>query len=142
MAVWDFRIDRLAVDPAGEPALVSLALAPTGNRVLFDDSAVSWALRQVLAQPAGAVISTLTLDSATIGGAFTATFDVSPRALADDPFGWLMPARVLRVRRASSAGWRRRSVPASSGTRAARGPGIGSDCNVRPVPGTVLASTI
>jgi hypothetical protein len=23
--------------------------------------------------------------------------DISPRALADDPFGWLMPARVLRV---------------------------------------------
>src|ERR687886_1655858 len=65
-------IDVRAVNPAGEPAWVSLALAPPGVRVLFDDPAVSWALRQVLAHPPGAVVSTLTLDAATIGGAFSA----------------------------------------------------------------------
>src|SRR5919206_2691897 len=90
-------IDVRAVDPAGEPAWVSLALSPTGNRVLFDDPAVSWALRQVLAQSTAAAVSTLTLDSATIGGALTAARDASPLALADDPFGRLFPARVLRA---------------------------------------------
>src|SRR5919202_1161691 len=90
-------IDVRAVDPAGGPAWVSLALAPPGNRVLFDDPAVSWALRQVLAQPTFAAVSTLTLDSATIGGALTAARDASPLALADDPLARLFPARVLRV---------------------------------------------
>jgi hypothetical protein len=90
-------IDVRAVDPAGGPAWVSLALAPAGLRLLFDDPAVSWALRQVLAGPAREVMSTLTRDSATIGGALTAIRGPSPAALLDDPFGRLLPARVLRV---------------------------------------------
>lgn len=90
-------IDVRAVDPAGEPGWVSLALAPPGLRLLFDDPAVSWALRQVLAGPAREVMSTLTLDSATIGGAFTAIRGSSAEALVDDPFGRLFPARVLHV---------------------------------------------
>ena len=90
-------IDVRAVDPAGEPAWVSLALAPPHTRMLFDDPSVSWALRQVLAQSTAAVVSTLTLDSATIGGALTAARHASPLDLADDPFGRLFPARVLRV---------------------------------------------
>ena len=90
-------IDVRAVDPAGPAVWVSLALAPPGLRLLFDDPAVSWALRQVLAGPACEVMSTLTLGSATIGGALTAIRGPSPRALADDPFGRLFPARLLRV---------------------------------------------
>jgi hypothetical protein len=90
-------IDVRAVDPAGPAAWVSLALAPPGLRLLFDDPAVSWALRQVLSGPAREVMSTLTLDSATIGGALMATRDPSAGALADDPFGRLFPARLLRV---------------------------------------------
>ena len=82
--------------PVG-PAWVSLALAPPGRRLLFDDPAVSWVLRQVLAGPAREVISTLTLDAATIGGALTAVRGPSPAALLNDPFGRLFPARVLRV---------------------------------------------
>jgi hypothetical protein len=85
------------VDPAGEPAWVSLALAPPGLRLLFDDPAVSWALRQVLAGPPHEVASTLTRDSATIGGALTAVRGSSPSALLDDPFGRLFPTQVLRV---------------------------------------------
>jgi hypothetical protein len=90
-------IDVRAVDPAGEAAWVSLALAPPGVRLLFDDPAVSWALRQVLAGPAREVMSTLTLDSAAIGGALTAVRGPSPSALLDDPFGRLFPTRVLYV---------------------------------------------
>jgi hypothetical protein len=90
-------IDVRAVDPAGGPAWVSLALAPPGLRLLFDDPAVSWALRQALAGPAREVVSTLTLGPATIGGAVTAVRGPSPSALLGDPFGRLFPARVLRV---------------------------------------------
>ena len=85
--------------PAGGPAWVSLALAPPGLRLLFDDPAVSWALRQVLAGPARVAMSRprLTLESATIGGALTATRGSTPSTLLDDPFGRLFPARLLRV---------------------------------------------
>ena len=86
-----------AVDAAGPPAWVSLALAPPGQRLLFDDPAVSWALRQVLAGPAREVMSTLTLDAATIGGALTAVRGLPPATLLEDPFARLFPARVLQV---------------------------------------------
>ena len=89
--------DVRAVDRAGEPAWVSLALAPPGLRLLLDDPAVSWALRRVLAGPAREVVSTLTLDAATIGGALTAVRAPSASALLDDPFRRLFPTRVLRV---------------------------------------------
>jgi hypothetical protein len=90
-------IDVRAVDPDGEPAWVSLALAPPAVRMLFDDPAVSWALRRVLAGPSRAAVSTLTLDSTTIAGALTAVWGPSPAELADDPFACLFPARLLRV---------------------------------------------
>lgn len=90
-------IDARAIDPGGVPAWLSLALAPVGMRLLFDDPAVAWALRRVLAGPRVRAMSTLTLDSATIGGALTA-YDACPRASqADDPFARLFPTRVLRV---------------------------------------------
>src|SRR5919202_983588 len=57
-------IDVHAVDPDGEPAWVSLALAPPGLRLLFDDPAACWALRQVLVRPPVTAMSTLTLGSA------------------------------------------------------------------------------
>jgi hypothetical protein len=90
-------VDVRAVDPGGEPAWLSLALAPAGVRFLFDDPAVSWALRRVLAGPPVRTISTLTLDSASIGGALTA-YDRCPCITQpDDPFARLFPSRVLHV---------------------------------------------
>lgn len=90
-------IDVRVVDPGGAMAWVSLALAAPGERMLFDDPAVSWALRQTLAHWPWTGTSTLTRDSSTLGGAFTAIHGSSPRALSDDPFARLFGARVLRV---------------------------------------------
>jgi hypothetical protein len=92
-------IDIRAVEPGGPSAWVSLALAAPGQRVLFDDPAVSWALRQTLMVGRWLAMSTLTRDSSTIGGALSVTQISSPRALADDPFARLFPARALRVDR-------------------------------------------
>ena len=90
-------VDVNAVDPGGERAWISLALAPAGMRFLFDDPAVSRALRRVLAGPRVRAVSTLTRDSATIGGALTA-YDFRPGVgQADDPFAWLFPTRILHV---------------------------------------------
>ena len=61
-------IDVRAVDPQGEAAWISLALAPPGLQLLFDDPAVCWALRQVLAGPARLAVSTLTLDLPLLAG--------------------------------------------------------------------------
>jgi hypothetical protein len=92
-----FGVDVRAIDPGGAPAWLSLALAPAGMRMLFDDPAVSSALRRVLAAPPTRAMSTLTLDSATIGGALTA-YDVRPKSnQSDDPFAMLFPTRLLRV---------------------------------------------
>jgi hypothetical protein len=92
-----FGVDINAVDSGGEPAWISLALAPADRRCLFDDPAVSWALRRVLAGQQVRAVSTLTRDSATIGGALTA-YDVCPSTnQSDDPFARLFPTRVLRV---------------------------------------------
>jgi hypothetical protein len=92
-------IDPRAVDPAGEEAWVSLALAPPGVRILYDDPAVCQAMRAVLSGPPLAAMSTLARDTSTIGGAFTAVRGTSYVLLADDPFGRTLPARVLRVER-------------------------------------------
>jgi hypothetical protein len=92
-------IDARSIDPAGEPAWISLALAPRGMRFLFDDPAVSWALRCVLAQQPVRAVSTLTLDSASIGGALTAYDACPPTSQPADPFARLFPARVLHVGR-------------------------------------------
>jgi hypothetical protein len=90
-------VDVCAVDPGAEPAWISLALAPLGMRVLFDDPAVSCALRRVLAGPWVRAVSTLTRDSATIGGVLTA-YDLCPGTIqSDDPFARLFSTRILRV---------------------------------------------
>jgi hypothetical protein len=90
-------IDVRAVDPGGVSAWVSVALAAPGERLLCDDPAVSWALRQTLAHWPWTAMSTLTRDSSTIGGALTAMQGSSPRALSDDPSARLFRARMLRV---------------------------------------------
>ena len=89
-------VDARAIDPAGGPAWLSVAVAPSGMRFLFDDPAVSWALRCVLARQPVRAISTLTLDSAAIGGALTAYDACPPLSQSDDPFARLFPTRVFR----------------------------------------------
>jgi hypothetical protein len=92
-------VDVRTIDPSGAPAWISLALVPTSVRFLFDDPAVSWALRSVIARPRARVVSTLTRDSASIGGALTA-YDVCPSGnQSDDPFARLFPTRVFHVGR-------------------------------------------
>ena len=90
-------IDARAIDPHGEPAWISLALAPEPLRVLFDDAAVCQAMRVVLAGSPVAVMSTLVRDPSTIGGAFTATHAPTPEVVADDPFARIFPRTLLRV---------------------------------------------
>jgi hypothetical protein len=90
-------VDVRAIDPSGGAGWISLALVPTGVRILFDDPAVSWALQAVLAGPPVRAMSTLTADSAAIGGALTA-YDACPSVhQSDDPFARLFPNRVLHV---------------------------------------------
>jgi hypothetical protein len=70
---------------------------PSASASLFDDPAVSSALRSVLAGPRVRAMSTLTLDSASIGGALTA-YDACPSVnQSADPFARLFPTRVLHV---------------------------------------------
>jgi hypothetical protein len=88
-------VDSRAIDPGGKPAWLSLALA--SSAVLFDDPAVSWALRRVLAGPCVRVMTTMTRDAATIGGALTAYDTRPPASQPDDPFARLFPTRVLHV---------------------------------------------
>ncbi len=90
-------IDARAIDPHGESAWISLAVAPEGMRVLFDDPAVCQAMRVVLTGAPVDVMSTLVRDPSIIGGAFTATHAPTPDALADDPFARIFPRMLLRV---------------------------------------------
>jgi len=95
--VGALRIDARAIDPHGEPAWVSLTLAPERIRVLFDDPAICQAMRVALAGARIDVMSTLVRDPSTIGGAFTATHAPTPEGLADDPFARIFPRTILRV---------------------------------------------
>jgi hypothetical protein len=90
-------IDARAVDPAGPPAWVSLALAGSKVRLRFDDVAVIEAMRAVLRRPPAVAVSTLSLDASTIGGALTAAHDPQSPALLENPFKRLFPVRLLRV---------------------------------------------
>lgn len=95
------RLDRRVIDPEGPPMALSLAVAPRGVRVLFDDPAVVAATRAVLARRWPAFVSTLVRDAAHIAGAVTGIeADVAQRWPAwfdTDPFARLFRARRLRV---------------------------------------------
>jgi hypothetical protein len=90
-------IDARAIDPGGEPAWISLALAPERTRILFDDPAICQAMRMVLSGSHAGVMSTLVRDPSTIGGAFTASHAQTPEGLADDPFARIFTRTLLRV---------------------------------------------
>jgi hypothetical protein len=90
------RMDSRLVDPAGEAAEISLVLLDRDRAPLFDDPAVSGALRAVLAGPAPDGISTFVRDSSHFAGAVTVRRE-GLELLRDDPFARLGPARRLRV---------------------------------------------
>lgn len=90
------RMDARPVDPDGDPAWVSLVLLERGRSPLFDDPAVSGALRAVLAGPPADGVSTFVRDSSHFAGAVTVRRSC-PQDLRDDPFARLGPARLLHV---------------------------------------------
>ena len=91
------RMDHRLIDPGGPAAWVSLVTIPRQAAPLFDDGAVSQALRQALrGWPPGAV-STLVRDATTLAGSVTIGYTGDPRLLRDDPFARLHPARILHT---------------------------------------------
>jgi hypothetical protein len=90
------RADVRTVDPAGEPAVVSLVLLPRGRSPLFDDPAVSGALRAVLAAPPPDAVTTLVRDASHVAGALTVRRE-RLHLLRDDPSARIGPARLLHV---------------------------------------------
>jgi hypothetical protein len=91
------RMNDQLVDPHGAAAWVSLVTIPRQVAPLFDDVAVSQALRQALrGWPPGAV-STLVRDATTLAGSVTVGHTGGPESLRDDPFTRLHPARILHA---------------------------------------------
>lgn len=88
------RADARVVDPGGAAATVSLVLVPRGRELLFDDPAVSGALRRVLAGPPPDAITTLVRDSSHFAGSATVRRDGLQH---DDPFARVAHAEVLEV---------------------------------------------
>ncbi len=91
------RIDCRAIDPDGTEATVSLALAPPGVSLLFDDISVSQAIRMALSMPPPDALSTLTHGDAHYVGAVIVVRGTDQGRLNYDPFGVLFPARRLQV---------------------------------------------
>jgi hypothetical protein len=90
------RMDARLVDPQGLPAWVSLVTVPREVAPLFDDVAVSEAMRQVLRGVPPAAVSTLVRDATTFAGSVTIHRIAGP-TLRDDPFTRLHPGRILRA---------------------------------------------
>ncbi|HSK25951.1 MAG TPA: hypothetical protein VK894_03475 [Jiangellales bacterium] len=90
------RVAAAVVDPAGPEAWASVVLLPRDRSPLFDDPAVSGALRAVLAGPPPDAVSTLVRDASHFAGSVTVRRG-DPRRIGDDPFARLGAARVLRV---------------------------------------------
>lgn len=90
------RADARILDPLGAPAMVSLVLLDRDRAPLYDDPAVSGALRAVLAGPPPDAISTLVRDSSHFAGAVTVRRGTSSM-LRDDPFARVGHAEVLSV---------------------------------------------
>jgi hypothetical protein len=127
------RRDERVVD-LGLPGRLGVAGAgPTQLAPLFDDPAVSQAMRRVLADPPFAAVSTLVRDAVHFAGAVTVAQGDDPGRLADDPFARLYPARILRVARACSAACPRHPDRSSSATPASRGRWPGSTTAEHPI---------
>lgn len=95
------KADSRAIDPAGPPGIVSLVWATAGTYLLYDDVAVTEAIRRALAGVPLDVVTTLSQSDDRFLGALTAVHgddvDRARTALADDPFAVLFPQRLVRV---------------------------------------------
>jgi len=89
------RCAAAIIDPHGDAAWASVVWLPRERSPLFDDPAVSAAMRDVLAQSLSPV-STLVRDASHFAGSLVVSRD-GPRPLADDPFWRIARPRVLRV---------------------------------------------
>lgn len=90
------KVDPRAIDRDGAAGWASLVFAPRGQWLLFDDPAVSRAMRAVLAGPPVDVVSTFVTGDDRFVGSLLALHD-DPRRLADDPFALLFPAVLVQV---------------------------------------------
>jgi hypothetical protein len=92
------RADARVIDPDGAAAWLSIVLIDRDRAPLFDDPAVSGALRAVLAGPPPDAVSTFVVDSSHFAGAVTVR-RADPDALSADPFARIASAKVLSVGR-------------------------------------------
>lgn len=90
------KVDERAVDPSGAPGWVSLARAPQGLFLPFDDPEVVQATRMVLSLPPREAFSTLLEGDDRCVGALTGTHGARDD-LAYDPFANLFPVVVMQV---------------------------------------------
>ena len=93
------RMDARVVDPEGAAAWVSLVEVAADRAPLFDDPAVSGALRAVLSGRRLDAVTTFVRDSSRFAGSLSVSrADGAGRGvLRDDPFARIRPARLLRV---------------------------------------------
>ena len=91
------RADPRTHEPEGDAAWVSLALAPEGVSIPFDDPAVSGSVRRTLAGPPRRLVTTLLRDEVRFVGALVAADDRA--GVRENAFGRIFPARVFRVER-------------------------------------------
>ncbi len=99
------RADPRAFTADGPAAGVSLAWAPEGFRLLYDDPAVQRARQIVLEDLPPDAVSCLGRDASQLGGALTARRGADAvRLLGGDPFARLLPAELLAVDRGVIAG--------------------------------------
>ena len=92
------RADPSFFDPNGDEAWLSVAWAPDGFDLLFDDLAVQRARQIVLEGEPPAAVTTLSRDASHIGGALTARRGArATDLLAREPFARLLPAQVVHV---------------------------------------------
>ena len=106
------RADARVIDPQGAAGWLSIVLIDRDRAPLFDDPAVSGALRAVLAGPPPDAVSTFVVDSSHFAGAVTVRRRDAAQ-LAADPFARIAPAARFHI-----------------------GPGLFG--RARPVPGPVI----
>lgn len=94
---WAAKVDPRAIDADGGPGRASLVLAPQGVWLLFDDVAVSQAVRNAMSVRPVDVVSTLLVGDDRFVGAFTAVHGEDEDRLDDDPFAGIFPTRRLRL---------------------------------------------
>lgn len=88
------RADARVVDPGGAAGWLSIVQIDLDRAPLFDDLAVSGALRAVLAGRPPDAVTTMVVDSSHFAGAVTVRRR-DRAALATDPFARIAPATVL-----------------------------------------------